>query len=131
MAVGADSVGMATVVRRLPQLCIKMPDRLSDEEEATMPHVYVIVLMFLVEEWKLSKGQSLLTHSAAGGGFSLPNRLSELTPLGIGICTIRVARWLGAEIFATAGGEDKATFLVEELGIPRNLIFVSRNSSFL
>lgn len=67
MTVGADSVGMATVIRRPAQLCIRIPDQLSDEEAATMPFVYVTVLMFLVEKWKLYKGQSILIHSAAGG----------------------------------------------------------------
>ena len=67
MSVGADSIGMATVIRRPAQLCIRIPDQLSDEEAATMPLVYVTVLMFLVEKWKLYQGQSILIHSAAGG----------------------------------------------------------------
>ena len=67
MTVGADSVGMATVIRRPAQLCIKIPDQLSDEEAATMPLVYVTVLMFFFEKWKLYQGQSILIHSAAGG----------------------------------------------------------------
>lgn len=67
MTVGADSVGMATVIRRPAQLCIKIPDQLSDEEAATMPLVYITVLIFLVEKWKLYRGQSILIHSAAGG----------------------------------------------------------------
>ena len=67
MTVGADSIGMATTIRRPAQLCIKIPDQLSDEEAATMPLAYVTVLMFLVEKWKLHKGQSVLIHSAAGG----------------------------------------------------------------
>lgn len=67
MTFGADSVGIATVIRRPAQLCIKIPDQLSDEEAATMPLVYVTVLMFLVEKWKLYQGQSILIHSAAGG----------------------------------------------------------------
>lgn len=63
----ADSVGMVTVIRRSAQLCIKIPDQLSDEEAATMPLVYVTVLVLLVEKWKLYQGQSILIHSAAGG----------------------------------------------------------------
>lgn len=54
-----------------------------------------------------------------------------LTPLGIGICAIHVAQWLGAEIYTTVGSEEKATFLVKEFGIPTNRIFNSRDSSFL
>lgn len=67
MMIGCESVGLATVVQRPASLCVKIPDQLSDEEAATMPVVYVTVLMFLVEKWKLEKGQSILIHSAAGG----------------------------------------------------------------
>ena len=67
MSIGCETVGMATVIQRPANLCIKIPDQLSDEEAATMPVVYVTVLMFLVEKWKLEKGQSILIHSAAGG----------------------------------------------------------------
>lgn len=67
MMIGCESIGMATEIQRPAMLCAKIPDRLSDEEAATMPVVYVTVLMFLVEKWKLEKGQSVLIHSAAGG----------------------------------------------------------------
>ncbi|ROW06904.1 hypothetical protein VMCG_04176 [Cytospora schulzeri] len=116
MTIGCESVGLATVIQRPASLCVKIPDQLTDEEAATMPVVYVTVLMFLVEKWKLEKGQSILIHSAAGG---------------VGICAINVAQWLGAEIYATVGSEEKATFLTKEFGIPRDRIFNSRDSSFL
>ncbi|KAK7703238.1 Mycolipanoate synthase [Diaporthe eres] len=116
MTIGCESVGLATVVQRPASLCVKIPDQLSDEEAATMPVVYVTVLMFLVEKWKLEKGQSILIHSAAGG---------------VGICAINVAQWLGAEIYATVGTEEKAAFLTKEFGIPRGRIFNSRDNSFL
>ena len=67
MTIGCESIGMATLIQRPALLCVKIPDQLSDEEAATMPVVYVTVLMFLVERWKLEKGQSILIHSAAGG----------------------------------------------------------------
>ena len=67
MLIGCESVGMATIVQRPARLCIKIPDQLGDEEAATMPVAYTTVLMFLVEKWKLEKGQSILIHSAAGG----------------------------------------------------------------
>ncbi|KAI3392455.1 hypothetical protein diail_5699 [Diaporthe ilicicola] len=116
MTIGCESVGLATVVQRPASLCVKIPDQLSDEEAATMPVVYVTVLMFLVEKWKLQKGQSILIHSAAGG---------------VGICAINVAQWLGADIYATVGTEEKAAFLTKEFGIPRDRIFNSRDDSFL
>ncbi len=76
MLIGCETVGMATVIQRPANLCIKIPDQLSDEEAATMPVVYVTVLMFLVEKWKLEKGQSILIHSAAGGKHVLFCRLA-------------------------------------------------------
>ncbi|PLB45036.1 putative polyketide synthase [Aspergillus steynii IBT 23096] len=117
MLIGCESVGMATVINRPACLCVKIPDQLSDDEAATMPVVYITVLMFLVEKWKLEKGQSILIHSAAG--------------VGVGICAINVAQWIGAEIYATVGSEEKAAFLTEEFGIPEERIFNSRDSSFL
>jgi NADPH:quinone reductase-like Zn-dependent oxidoreductase len=65
--VGGESVGMATVIQRPASFCVKIPQQLSDEEAASMPLVYVTVLMFLAEKWELQKGQSILIHSAAGG----------------------------------------------------------------
>ncbi|KAH8433977.1 Mycolipanoate synthase [Aspergillus melleus] len=116
MLIGCESVGMATVINRPASLCVKIPDQLTDEEAATMPVVYITVLMFLVEKWKLEKGQSILIHSAAGG---------------VGICAMNVAKWIGADIYATVGSEEKAAFLTHEFGVPRDRIFNSRDSSFL
>lgn len=62
MLIGCESVGMATTINRPASLCVKVPEKLSDEEAATMPVVYITVLMFLVEKWKLEKGQSILIH---------------------------------------------------------------------
>jgi acyl carrier protein/NADP-dependent 3-hydroxy acid dehydrogenase YdfG len=50
---------------------------------------------------------------------------------GVGICAINVAKWIGAEIYATVGSEEKASYLANEFGIPRDHIFNSRDSSFL
>lgn len=71
MSMGCESVGIATVVMRPAALCVKIPDQLSDEDAATMPIVYVTVLIFLVEKWRLEKGQTILIHSAAGGQSSM------------------------------------------------------------
>jgi len=70
MTIGCESVGLGTIIQRHGSLCVKIPDALSDEEAATMPVVYVTVLMFLVEKWKLERGESILIHSAAGGRYS-------------------------------------------------------------
>ena len=133
MLIGCGSVGIATIIQRPAKLCIRIPDQLSDEEAATMPVAYITVLMFLVERWKLEKGQTILIHSAAGGKKNtlLPLVWYVVTYLGVGICAINVAKWVGAKIYATVGSEEKASFLTNEFGIPRNRIFNSRDSTFL
>ena len=72
MTIGCESIGLATVIQLPAILCVKIPNHLSDEEAATMPIVYVTVLMFFVKRWKLEKGQSVLIHSAAGGRILFP-----------------------------------------------------------
>jgi NADPH:quinone reductase-like Zn-dependent oxidoreductase len=38
---------------------------------------------------------------------------------------------VGAEIYATVGSEDKVAYLIDKLGLPKNRIFNSRNTSFV
>lgn len=116
MVIGTNSAGLATEIQRPGSFCIKIPDHLSTEDAASMPCVYVTVLACLLDKANLQKGQSVLIHSAAGG---------------IGIAAIYVAKWIGAEIYATVGTEEKASFIAKEFGIQRNRIFNSRDTSFL
>ena len=115
MILGTSSTGLATQVQRPGRFTLRIPDDLSFEDAATMPSVYVTVLLGLVDKAQLEKGQSLLIHAAAGG---------------IGIAAIQVARWIGADIYCTVGSEDKAKFLVDQFRIPRERIFHSRDTSF-
>ena len=116
MSLGASSPGFATEAQRPAEFCVKIPDSLSDEQAATMPAVYFTVLVALIERANLQKGQSVLIHSAAGG---------------LGIAAIHLARSLGAEIYVTTGTEKKVDFLSNQIGIPRDHIFQSRNDSFV
>ena len=104
MILGTSSTGLATQVQRPGRFTLRIPDDLSFEDAATMPSVYVTVLLGLVQKAQLEKGQSVLIHAAAGG---------------IGIAAIQVARWIGADIYCTVGNEEKADFLVNKFGIPR------------
>lgn len=114
--IGPNSNGLATVIQRPGDFCVKIPDHLSFEDAATIPLVYITVLRCVVDKADLQKGQSVLIHSGAGG---------------VGIAAIHIARWIGAEIYVTVGTEDKVEFLLNELGVPRERIFNSRNISFL
>ena len=116
MSLGTSSTGLAATRVQSPGRFTRcIPDDLSFEEAATMPAVYVTVLLGLVDKAQLQKGQSLLIHAAAGG---------------VGIAAIQTARWIGADIYCTVGSEEKANFLVDKFEIPRDRIFRSRDTSF-
>ena len=65
------------------------------EEAATVPTVFFTVYYALVHLARLQPGERILIHGAAGG---------------VGIAAIQMARHLGAEIFATAGSDEKRDF---------------------
>jgi NADPH:quinone reductase-like Zn-dependent oxidoreductase len=92
-----------------------LPDGVSFQEAATMSIVFFTAIYSLMELAQVKKGQSVLIHSAAGG---------------VGLASVQVCKHLGAEIFATAGNDEKRRFLAENYGIPPERIFSSRSSGF-
>lgn len=89
-----------------------VPPSLSMEAAATIPSVFFTVYYALHHLAQLQPGERLLIHGAAGG---------------IGIAAIQLAKHLGAEIFATAGSDEKRDFL-RLLGIDH--IYNSRSLDF-
>ena len=73
-------------------LVFAKPDCLSMEEAASVLSVYVTAYYALIHLARLRKGQRVLIHSAMGG---------------VGQAAIALAKHIGAEIYATAGSEDK------------------------
>ncbi|NPV90609.1 MAG: type I polyketide synthase [Firmicutes bacterium] len=67
----------------------------------------------LVEIARLQPGERVLIHNATGG---------------VGMAALQVAQWVGAEIFATAGSEEKRA-LLREMGIEQ--VMNSRSSRFV
>ena len=73
-------------------LVLHKPRRLKREEAASVLSVYVTAYYSLVYLGRLSKNKRVLIHSGMGG---------------VGQAAISVAKHVGAEIFATAGSQDK------------------------
>ncbi len=73
-----------------------MPDDLSLTHAAALPVVYMTALYGLDRLAALQPGESVLIHSAAGG---------------LGLAAVHLARARGAEIYATAGSEEKRAYL--------------------
>ncbi|HRQ96680.1 MAG TPA: SDR family NAD(P)-dependent oxidoreductase [Candidatus Accumulibacter phosphatis] len=89
-----------------------IPPRISCEAAATIPSTFFTVYYALHHLARLQAGERVLIHGAAGG---------------VGIAAIQIARWLGAEIYATAGSDEKRDFL-RLLGVVH--VFDSRSLAF-
>ncbi|MBL4906671.1 MAG: polyketide synthase dehydratase domain-containing protein, partial [Sneathiella sp.] len=74
----------------------KIPDGMSFEEAATIPSVFFTVYYAFEHLARLQPGERVLIHGAAGG---------------VGLAAIQYARHVGAEIFVTAGSDEKGDFL--------------------
>lgn len=95
--------------------CCKLLAHESYLEMATIPLVLSTAIYALRHRAQLKANESVLIHSATGG---------------LGQAAIQVAKMIGAKLFVTAGTEKKRKYLNEELGVARNCIFSSRDSSF-
>ncbi|MBF0527849.1 MAG: type I polyketide synthase [Deltaproteobacteria bacterium] len=73
-----------------------LPAGISFESAATIPVAFLTAYYSLHHLAQLKEGEKVLIHGAAGG---------------VGNAAIQVAKWCGAEIFATAGSEEKEDFL--------------------
>jgi NADPH:quinone reductase-like Zn-dependent oxidoreductase/acyl carrier protein len=89
-----------------------LPAGISFEAAATIPCTFFTVYYALHHLARLQPGETVLIHCAAGG---------------VGIAAIQLAKWLGAEIFVTAGSDEKRDFL-HLLGVDQ--IFDSRSLAF-
>lgn len=91
---------------------VAKPETLSFEEAAAIPIVFLTASYALSRLARLTAGERVLIHSAAGG---------------TGLAAIQIARRAGAEVLATAGSEEKREFL-RALGV--ECVFDSRSPSF-
>lgn len=89
-----------------------IPGEIGYAAAATIPSTFFTVYYALHYQARLQAGEKVLIHGAAGG---------------VGIAAIQIARWLGAEIYATAGSDEKRDFL-HLLGVKH--IHDSRSLSF-
>lgn len=112
---GFGATPYASRVRVQGETVAKLPASLSMTAGASIPVVFATAYHALVDIARLRKGQTVLIHSAAGG---------------VGQAAISIARWVGAEIFATVGNASKKDFLTETFGIPAGNIFSSRLRTF-
>ncbi|KAF7156259.1 hypothetical protein CNMCM5623_009652 [Aspergillus felis] len=102
---------------RVPwQGVIQIPNDMDFANAASLPLAFTIAYAGLIDTARLTAGQSVLIHAAAGA---------------MGQAAIMLAKHLGVtEIYATAGSQEKRNLLQREYGIPAERIFTSRDASF-
>lgn len=110
MAIAAGS--FADYVTTYADLVIKKPAGLTFTEAATIPITFLTAYYALYHLGKLTEGEHVFIHTASGG---------------VGQAAIQLARLKNAEIFATAGSEEKRSFLrtqgIEHIMNSRSLDF--------
>jgi D-arabinose 1-dehydrogenase-like Zn-dependent alcohol dehydrogenase len=110
MGYGPSSFANRVVTKHWALMAI--PSDLPFAAAATIPTAFVTAWYSLVHLAQLKAGEKVLIHAAAGG---------------LGLAAIQVAHWLGAEVYATAGADEKRDFL-RLLGVAR--VYDSRSLRF-
>lgn len=110
--VGFGPSSFANVVYTTSSAIAKIPTGMSYAAASTILSVFFTVYYALHHLAQLQAGEKVLIHGAAGG---------------VGIAAIQLAQHLGAEIYATAGSDEKRAFL-RQLGVEH--IYDSRSLSF-
>jgi len=103
--------GYAEYCRVPASHCLPVPQRLSMEEAAGIPETFFTVWANVFQIGKLKSGERFLVHGGAGG---------------IGTTAIQLAHARGAEVFTTAGSEQKCA-LCRELGAAHAFNYNSQN----
>jgi acyl transferase domain-containing protein/acyl-CoA synthetase (AMP-forming)/AMP-acid ligase II/acyl carrier protein len=93
-------------------MVVPKPEGLTFRQAATIPAAFVTAYYALVRLANLTRGERVLIHSATGG---------------VGLAAVQIARQAGAEIFATAGTEEKREYL-RSLGVSH--VMDSRSLAF-
>ncbi len=99
MAVGRHCFGRHASIPAA--FAVKKPRNLSLEEAASVPVAYLTASYALQYLGRLRKGERVLIHGAAGG---------------VGLAAIQIVQYEGGEVFATAGSDEKRSYL-RSLGI--------------
>ncbi|MFF5973430.1 SDR family NAD(P)-dependent oxidoreductase [Streptomyces sp. NPDC012769] len=111
----SQSATMASFATVRADCLLPVPDEMSATDAAALPCAYLTAWYSLRHLARLRPGERVLIHSASGG---------------TGLAALNLARACGAEVWATAGSEDKRAYL-RRLGVAhvmdsRSLEFADR-----
>jgi len=117
LKVGDTAMGIAmgsfsTYLTTRADFMVHMPENLSFEDAATIPVTFLTAYYSLHHLGHMKAGERVLVHAAAGG---------------VGMAAVQLALQAGAEVFATAGNDEKRAFL-RSMGVQH--IMDSRSLNF-
>ncbi|USX53689.1 SDR family NAD(P)-dependent oxidoreductase [Lentzea sp. HUAS12] len=110
---GLVSGGVGPVVRAERALVTKVPHQWTFEQAASVPLAFLTAWYALKDLAGVSTGESVLIHAAAGD---------------VGMAATQIARHLGAEVYGTAGDDERDVLRVA--GMPDSRIASSRTPGF-
>ncbi|KAF2800561.1 ketoacyl-synt-domain-containing protein [Melanomma pulvis-pyrius CBS 109.77] len=94
---------------------VRIPAAMGFELAAALPVAYATAWISLMETARLEKGDSVLVHDAGSA---------------VGQAAISLAKYAGAEVFATVSNAEHGSFLRRVTGISSDRIFPTTDSSF-
>ena len=100
MAIGPGCHRTAVITSE--ELCQRIPESISFEQGASMPHAYCTAYLALVKNARLKTGESVLIQES---------------PDGIDQAAAEIALQLGAKVFIATNSPEKRAFMIEELHI--------------
>jgi NADPH:quinone reductase-like Zn-dependent oxidoreductase/thioesterase domain-containing protein/NADP-dependent 3-hydroxy acid dehydrogenase YdfG/acyl carrier protein len=109
---GVVPFSLASHARTAEYALVPMPRNINFRQAATLPITFLTAHYALCKLAQLERGERVLIHAAAGG---------------VGLAAIQIAQHLGAEVFATAGSDEKRDVL-RRLGVKH--VFSSRSLDF-
>ncbi|KAL8691096.1 MAG: hypothetical protein Q9218_003606 [Villophora microphyllina] len=120
LRVGDHVCGMArgayaSSIRVDSAVVTQIPRDMAFTLAASIPVVYCTAQYALFDAGRLTQGESVLIHAAAGG---------------VGQAAIMLTQNAGAELYVTVGSIEKRDFLMNEYGIAEDHIFSSRDTTF-
>lgn len=104
-----------SIVRNHAILCQKIGD-MDFVTAASFEGVLTTAYYSLIDIARIQPGEYCLIHSAAGG---------------VGQMAIQLVQMIGGKVIATVGSQQKRDFLKGKFGIPDEMIFTSRDASFV
>lgn len=101
--------------RALEGAVAKIPDDTDFADACAAVTPAITAWRALVDVARIQKGDKILIHAASGG---------------TGQLALQIAKYFGAEVFATVGYGNKKQLLMDTYAIPEDHIFYSRNTTF-